>query len=261
MTPTSDVCQSHAQVLAQRNIRDDVFVLRLFCPEIAQVAKPGQFVHVRCGEDRDYILRRPFSIHRMVSNSAFELLIRKVGKGTRYLATAPVQSQLDMIGPLGTGFEIPDTVKKAVLVAGGLGVAPIMFLSEELASRHVRLYTVLGATTRDELHYYMEFKRMGRDVYVATDDGTQGHGGFASDLVPRAIEDCTPDVIYACGPHEMLASVADFAREYEVACQVSLEAYMACGIGACLSCAVETVHGPARVCVDGPVFDASEIAW
>lgn len=256
-----DVQLTHGQVLSIQNIGSDVFVMRLFCPEIAKVARPGQFVHVKCGNDRDYILRRPFSIHRVTSDSAFELLIRKVGRGSGYLASAAPQSQLDMIGPLGRGFDIPEDTRKAVVVAGGLGVAPIMFLAEQLIARHIRLYSVLGAATRDELHYYMDFKRMGRDVYVATDDCSQGYGGVCSDLVPQAIEDCSPDLIYACGPNAMLAAVADFAREYKVPCQVSLESYMACGIGACLSCACETTDGPARVCLEGPVFDAAEIVW
>lgn len=261
MSESREVCQAQAQVLSVQNKGADVFVLRLFCPEIARIARPGQFVHVKCGDDRDYILRRPFSIHRVTSDSAFELLIRKVGKGTRFLSGVTPQSQLDMIGPLGNGFEISGETKKAVVVAGGLGVAPIVFLAEELISRHVRLHTILGAQTRDKLYYYMDFKRMGRDVHVATDDSSQGHGGFASELVPRVIEDCSPDVIYACGPEPMLAAVADFAGEYGVPCQVCLEAYMACGVGACLSCVCETVDGPLRVCVDGPVFDATRIVW
>lgn len=261
MTPSANISNTQAQVLSVQNITPEVFVLRLFCPDIARNAKPGQFVHVKCGDDREYILRRPFSIHRVTSDSAFELLIRKVGKGTRYLSSVAPQSQLDMIGPLGNGFDIPQDVRKAVIVAGGLGVAPTMFLAHELTARQVRIYTVLGAQTRDELLYYMDFKRMGRDVHVATDDSTQGHGGFASELVPRVIEDCSPDVIYACGPHPMLAAVAEFAREYSVSCQVSLEGYMACGIGACLSCACETSGGPARVCLEGPVFDASTVVW
>ncbi len=254
-------CQTRVQVLSVQNLGTDVFVMRCFCPEIAKRARPGQFVHVKCGDDRAYILRRPFSIHRVTSDNAFELLIRKVGKGTKYLSTVTPQSQLDMIGPLGTGFDIPEPTKKAVVVAGGLCVAPMMFLAEELIARHIRLYTVIGAQSRDELYYYMDFKRMGRDVYVATDDSSQGHGGFASDLVPRAIEDGAPDVIYACGPHEMLAAVAGCAREYRIPCQVSLEASMACGVGACLSCACETTEGPQRVCVEGPVFDADRIEW
>ncbi|RJQ54144.1 MAG: dihydroorotate dehydrogenase electron transfer subunit [Actinobacteria bacterium] len=255
------VYETKAQVLSVKNLGPDVFIVRLFSPEIAREALPGQFVHVRCGSDRDYILRRPFSIHRAASDSAFELMIKKVGKGTKYLAGVTPQSHLDLLGPLGTPFAVDSATKKALLVAGGLGVAPMMFLAETLVRSRARVYTVLGARTKDELYYYMEFKRMGRDVYMATDDGSQGHRGPASDLVPRAIEDCDPDVVYACGPTGMLRSVADFAATYSIPCQVSMEAYMACGIGACLSCSCQTQDGPARVCLEGPVFDATKVVW
>lgn len=253
--------QARGQVLSNTNLAQDVFVLRVFCPEIARAARPGQFVHVRCGTDREFILRRPFSVHRVTGDNAIELLVRTVGKGTRYLAGLNQQAPVDMLGPLGTPFDIPDGTNRALIVAGGMGIAPIMFLAEELIARRIRVYSVLGARTRDELFYYMDFKRMGRDVYVSTDDGSQGQCGVASDLVPQAIEDCAPDVVYACGPEPMLQAVADFARTYQVRCQVSMEALMACGIGACLSCARETVDGPVRVCVEGPVFDAADMVW
>ncbi len=261
MEEARPVYETKAQVLSIKNLAPDVFILRLFSPQIARTALPGQFVHVRCGTDRDYLLRRPFSIHRVTSDSAFELMVKKVGKGSRYLASVSQQAHVDMLGPLGSPFRIPEGTQKALLVAGGLGVAPIMFLAEELIAHRARVYSVLGARTREQLYYYMDFKRMGRDVYIATDDCSQGHGGPASDLVPQAIEDCGPEIIYACGPNGMLRAIAEFARTYSIPCQVSLEAYMACGIGACLSCVCETREGPARVCLEGPVFDSAEMVW
>lgn len=253
--------QVKADILAKEEVIPGVFSLTLVSPEIAKIAKPGQFVHILCGYHEGFILRRPFSIHRIVSGRAFEILFQVVGKGTESLSRMKIHDTLDVIGPLGTSFDYSEKIKTALLVAGGLGAAPLIFLAEELTNLHVRFYTMLGAQTGRKLLRFIDFKRMGKQTYPATDDGSFGYHGTVVDLLNRTIHQLRPEIIYACGPEGMLAKIAETADEFGVDCQVSIESKMACGIGVCLGCACITKDGYKMVCKDGPVFDARDILW
>jgi dihydroorotate dehydrogenase electron transfer subunit len=252
--------QQAAQVVATEHVAEDVIRLRLFADKVAQQAKPGQFVHVRIGTDREYILRRPFSVHA-VSGQTLDLLFDVKGRATRSLSRARVHDVLDVIGPLGRGFSIPANAKQALLVAGGMGIAPLAMLAEELWRRKIRVYVALGARTKARVIELVELKRLAREVVVTTDDGTMGERARVTDVVGGLIGRAKPDIVYGCGPEVMLAKLAKVVQPYELRCEVSLERLMACGVGACLSCAVRTTEGIERACAEGPVFDASRVVW
>jgi len=250
-----------AAVLKKEEVASKVYKIRFFAPQIADVAQPGQFVHIKCGEEQNFILRRPFSIHQTLAKDSIEILFKVVGRGTAWLAKLQPKESADIIGPLGNGFNMSGRPGKIMLVAGGMGIAPLIFLAEKLAKEHTKTYTVIGATNKEFLIDYMNLKRLTRKITVATEDGSQGTKGLITDILPAAIAEDSPDTIFACGPWAMLKKVAFIAEREGVACQVALEGLMACGVGACLSCAVKTKTGFKRVCADGPVFDSREIAW
>jgi dihydroorotate dehydrogenase electron transfer subunit len=184
-----------------------------------------------------------------------------LGRGTRELSARGAGDVMDAIGPLGTGWRVPDGAAHALLVAGGLGAAPLGMLCEELAARGVAVSVAQGAPTAERLVARDLFASVARRVEVATDDGSAGERGFVTVVSERLLAADRPDVVYVCGPEVMARAVARQAEAAGVACQVSLERLMACGVGACLSCVVTTVTGRKRACVDGPVFDAGEVCW
>ena len=253
--------QIRARVVGREDITSDIFRLTLFAPEIARESSPGQFIHLLCGEDQSFILRRPFSIHRIGGSETIDVLVRVVGKGSQWLARREPKDQIDAIGPLGRGFDFSGDIRRAVLVAGGIGIAPMVFLAKKLFDHKIRTSAVIGAAGRTELLDVMDLKRMTRRVSVATDDGSQGHHGLVTDIVGPEIKQSDPQIVYACGPQPMLRTVANIASRYGVSCQVSLEAIMACGIGACAGCAVESADGFLNVCSDGPVFTTNDLGW
>jgi len=230
-------------------------------PRCAASIAPGQFVHVRVASGADIILRRPFSVHR-VAGESIEILYQVLGAGTLRLAEkAPGDTSMDIIGPLGHGWSIPDGAAHALLVTGGLGAAPLGMLAEALAERGVAAVVAMGAPCAERLVAREHFERVARRVEVATDDGSAGERGFVTAVSQRLLAGERFDVVYTCGPEAMQRIVTGQAATHGVSCQVSLERLMACGIGACLSCVVTTVDGRKRACVDGPVFDAGEVVW
>ncbi len=253
--------QITARVVENKEITRDIFRLTLFAPAVARESKPGQFVHLQCGVNQSYILRRPFSVHQTVGVDAFDVLIRVVGDGTKWLAARRPKDSVNLIGPLGRGFTIGAELKRALIVAGGMGVAPLVFLALKLAEEKVKVYTVMGAASKDQLLDFMDLKRLTRKIAVSTDDGSQGHKGLVTDILGKEIEEADPDVVFACGPLAMLRAVAGISRRYSTSCQMSLEARMACGVGACLGCTVGAKDNYLKVCSDGPVFDTQELGW
>ena len=247
----------------------DCVHLGLSCEHGFPAAVPGQFVMVQAGDGMAPLLRRPFSIAGIVGDpqkpDGIELLIKVVGKATRALAQMRPAETVDLIGPLGHGFRIPAGVARIYLAAGGIGVAPIRFLAAELVARGVdpencRLF--LGGRSRQDLLCREEFETLGIAVTVTTDDGSDGNQCLITDPLEAAIEKEPPDMVCACGPHGMLACVAGIAQRLKVPCQISLETLMACGLGACLGCAVEARQQAdpyMHACVNGPVFNAAEI--
>jgi dihydroorotate dehydrogenase electron transfer subunit len=248
------------EVLRNERVAEGVGLLVLDAARIASQVRPGQFVHMRIATDADFLLRRPFSVHR-ATGDRIEILYQVLGRGTRELALREPRDVMDAVGPLGSGWRIPEGVSHALLVAGGLGAAPLGMLAENLAAAGVAVSVAQGAPTADRLVARDLFESVARRVEVSTDDGSAGERGFVTAVSRRLLAEHRPDVVYVCGPEAMSRTVAAQAAEAGVPCQVSLERLMACGIGACLSCVVTTVAGRKRACVDGPVFDAEEVCW
>jgi dihydroorotate dehydrogenase electron transfer subunit len=248
------------EVVANDRVAEGVGLLTLTGTRIASSVRPGQFVHLRISQTADFILRRPFSVHR-ASGERLEILYQVLGRGTRELSEKRPRDVMDAIGPLGHGWDVPGEAAHVLLVAGGLGAAPLGMLAEELASRGVAVTVALGAPTADRLMARDLFEGAARRVEVATDDGSVGERGLVTAVSARLIAEDRPSLVCACGPEAMSRAVAAQAAAAGVACQVSLERLMGCGIGACLSCVVSTTRGRVRACVDGPVFDAGEVLW
>jgi dihydroorotate dehydrogenase electron transfer subunit len=233
-------------------------------------AEPGQFVMVRLPEGTGPLLRRPFSIHRLIRSAGrvegIELLYKVVGAGTRLLSRMERGDRLDVVGPLGRGFTVPEGMERAFLVAGGIGVAPMFFLGSTLQLRGVppsACSVFIGGGSRDDLLCVNDFFTAGmQTLQLATEDGSAGERDRVTGPLARAVAARRPDRIYACGPLPMLTAVAEIARAADVPCEVSVESMMACGMGACLGCAVRDRNRPDRylhACKDGPVFDARVI--
>ena len=257
--PSQDRLLEPVTVLANVRIAEGVGLVTLEAPHVVARVEPGQFVHLRISRDTDFILRRPFSVHRAGGDS-LQLLYQVLGRGTRELAEKRPGDRMDLIGPLGRGFTIPEGTAHAAVVAGGLGIAPMGLLLDRLAERGIAVTAVVGAPTRERLLAMDVGDATASRVLACTDDGSHGVEGFVTAALPDALAD-RPDVVYVCGPEPMARAVAAQCLEGGVACQVSLERLMACGIGACLSCVVTLHSGRARACVDGPVFDAKEVSW
>ena len=263
--------QQQVEVLWNKRIGPGYYKLGMTGSEHYTSAKPGQFVMLGFTGQRDPLLKRPFSIHNVSfsngSLSTFELLYKVVGKGTAKLALQKRGDILDIFGPLGSGFLIPRKAKHIYVVAGGIGVAPMLFLVSDLFRKNVDLSyckVFIGGRTKDDLLCIDDFTQLGIPVITTTDDGTAGDQCLVTHPLEKAIEHYQPDIVAACGPTEMLECVIGIIEKYNVPCQVSIESMMACGMGACLGCAVPSRVDPNRylhACMDGPVFDADVLKF
>ena len=232
-------------------------------------AKPGQFVMLRLPDHNDPLLRRPFSIHRLIVTGGrvegIEILYKLVGKGTRMLATLAEGEYLQVMGPLGSAFTFPGQFRHVFIVTGGIGIAPMVFLASFLIERGAdpsRCRVFLGGKSSSDILCRDAFTDFGMPVITTTDDGSAGDQCLVTHPVELAIEDSPPDIIYACGPLEMLQCVFGIAEKFQIPCQISIETRMACGLGACLGCAIESRETTRRylhACLDGPVFDTRDI--
>ena len=255
MITHQDTCQVHAN----KKISPRLYQLSLDAPALAHGALPGQFIHLRVTDGLKPFFRRPFSIFRR--QKTVDILYDVVGPGTALLSKKKKGDRLDCLGPLGTPFALPPkNIRQVVMVAGGVGVAPFLFLSDRLKAKGLKIVLLYGGRSKDQIFAMTEFKKNGVDVRVATDDGSVGKKGRVSVLFPR-IDLKAPTCLYACGPRPMIACVQDFARRHHLSGQASLEEVMACGVGACLGCSVKTRHGFRTVCHDGPVFDLEDLIF
>lgn len=253
--------QEKAIVQTVEKITEDIRRISFYAPLIAQSAKPGQFVMVKSGPTLDPLLRRPFSIHGIEAEVNVQLLFKILGKGTTLLGELEVGDEVDIIGPLGIGFNT-STQKRALLVGGGMGIAPLKFLAQKLQQgAELRHIVLLGARNKAELEPLVrDFQTLGCEVHAATDDGSYGHHGFVTELLAEALNNA--GYAYVCGPERMMAAVARQCRAMKLPCQTSLETHMACGLGACLGCTIVGIDGDYRhVCKEGPVFNAQEVLW
>ena len=260
-----------AVVLWNREEAPGYFRMGLGCDAAFDAARPGQFVMVQVGSGARPLLRRPFSLLGLVREDGrvvgIEILLRVVGSGTQRLSRCRKGDRLSIIGPLGNAYHVPAACRQLVLVAGGVGVPPIRFLARTLLEQpqpFERCMVFVGGRTRDDLVCITEFDLPGFLLDVSTDDGSQGTQGLVTLGLEKALDAGPADLICACGPSGMLKAVAAIAEARGIACQVSIEAMMACGMGACLGCAVAMRDEATRyghVCMDGPVFDARRLRW
>ena len=225
-----------------------------------KTARAGQFVTLRFLDGIGPLLRRPFSIHRRTA-AGIELLYRVVGSFTRRLAHSEPDEEIDLLGPLGNGFDVPAGIRRGVMVGGGIGVAPLLFLADEILERGddpAGWTAFIGGRTRHDLLRGDALRELGLTVVTATEDGSAGIPGRVTVPYAAAVGQQPPEIVCACGPVPMLRAVARTAAASAVPCRLSMETVMACGLGACLGCAVEpaeTTGGYRHVCRDGPVFD------
>lgn len=259
---------TQAELAHCEQVAPDHHLLTFVCPPIAEQAQPGQFVHLRVTDGLTPLLRRPFSVMLVnTSEGSLQLLIRTVGRGTRILAQSEPGAVFDLLGPLGQPFPLPDSAEQVLLVAGGVGVAPLIFVAARLKEQPAPCYVrgLFGAQTEDQLCCWLEFSTRCDEFATATEDGSAGRKGLVTDLLPQQFDRGDVDRVYTCGPVAMLAEVARQCQEQQVPCWVSLEQRMACGVGACLGCVIPTrCEGSKRyqrVCRDGPVFPAAQIDW
>lgn len=256
--------QENSVVQKIERLVDATYRLTLHAPSISAAAQPGQFVMAACGASYDPLLRRPFSIHQATAEAGtLQLLFKVIGAGTKLLSTLLPGDVVSLIGPLGRGFHFAKE-SPVCLIGGGMGIAPLLLLAKKILAQPLlpdACVVLLGSRSAAETpQLATAFAELGCLVRIATDDGSLGHHGLVSDLLPPYLS--TAKKVFACGPFAMMAAIADLCLNAVVPCEVSLEAHMACGLGACLGCTVRGVGGLYKhVCKHGPVFNAEEVAW
>jgi dihydroorotate dehydrogenase electron transfer subunit len=245
-------------------------VMTIVAPEIAERARPGQFVQVAVPPDRDFILRRPFSINRASRQGGWagtlEFSFDPEHESNSWLAEVRAHHFVDVIGPLGKGFAHPRTDANCLLVAEGYAAGPLYFLAEELRSRKKHVDMILAGPTHESLFKPIEAKRLSQSIVIVTADGSLGMQGRVEDVLAEVVSTRSSDVVYAAGPRRLLRTVAEFCIGARIPSQVALEERMGCGMGQCLSCVVPVAreHGGVdhvRSCIEGPVFNSSRIYW
>ena len=266
------------EVLSHRKYGETFHSLTIVAPEIGEKIRPGQFVNVKCGESRANILRRPFSVYRVHKRggwaSTIEIVFDVRGPGSEYLSTLRAHASVDLVGPLGRGFQLPKRRAHCLLVGGGIGATPLFFLADELRNDGHRVDVILGAREVGLLLNAIEARRLASVCVSTTEDGSAGEKGRVTDVLPDMIERCRTEIIYTCGPHPMLAAVTRMGVEHKVPVQVAVEELMGCGYGVCMTCVMplrrkgatkdqsleeSTVY--ARTCTDGPVFNGASVIW
>ena len=239
-------------VISNQAIKPTYFLMWLEAADIAAAARPGQFIMVRCGGDT--MLPRPFSIHRRDSHR-LALLFQTVGRGTEWLAQRQAGDTLELFGPLGNGFSIDPASQSILLVAGGIGIAPLVFLADEAIKGGRAVILLQGAQAEAKL-YPEHLLPKGTNLITATETG---QGTMVTELIPDFTKEA--DQLFACGPLPMYRTMSNIPELKDKSVQVSLEVRMGCGLGVCYGCTIKTVHGLKQVCKDGPVFDFKEIYW
>ncbi len=269
----SAILNIKVKIISRKEVASKIYLMSVKAPEIAQEALPGQFIHIKCSIDNYPLLRRPLSIHRIDKEKGeIYILFQVVGEGTKLLAQRKVGDNLDILGPLGNGFNIYPESKKIMIVGGGIGVAPLLALCEESIRQGNEVRVLIGAQKKELVIGEENFRKLGAKVDVATNDGSYKYKGLVTDLLERIIkEGWLADQIFACGPKLKLKKVVEVSLDAHIDCQVSLEERMACGIGACLGCVCKIKtkdkkedkikYEYKRVCIDGPVFRGSEVVW
>ncbi len=252
--------------LVEKNWLTPTIIRSRFANEyLTHDTQAGQFVNIKVSNSYMPLLRRPFSIHRVNREQHwFEILFQVIGTGTKLLADCEIGQRLDILGPLGNHFTFRQNCNRAILIAGGLGIAPLLFLAQQLKIQEIPATLFYGNKSKQNFCCLEDFEAFGVPYFLATEDGSSGFKGKVTELLleSQATSLGSNSIIYACGPNPMLQKVKEIANQLQLPCQVSLETMMACGFGACLGCVVNSTSqsDPYKyVCKDGPVFDANEI--
>jgi dihydroorotate dehydrogenase electron transfer subunit len=273
--------QLKAKITENKQVAPDFYKMRVESPYLAKASMAGQFVEIRCSDGLDPLLRRPFGVHRILPKG-IEMLYEVVGKGTKILSFKKPGEMVDILGPLGNGFMLNPN-RTAILIGGGIGIAPLPALAEGLRKRGGKVHVIIGAKKSPHILCDKEFKSLGCSVSVATEDGSKGKKGLVTDILKNFFTQYsilnTQYAIYACGPNGMLKAIYDIAKPKNIPCQFSFESHMACGVGVCLGCPVKvksqtqhatrnthhathnTQHEYKMVCKDGPVFNGEDVVW
>lgn len=235
------------KIKSQRKLCDAVYEM-ILAGDTSKITAAGQFVNIKIPE---LYLRRPISVCD-AGQDELKLIYKVVGKGTEKMKNLPVGYELDVLCGLGNGFTLKNSAK-SVLVGGGVGIPPMYMLCKKLLEKGIKPAVVMGFASESDVFYVDEFKALGVEVKVATNDGSVGTKGF----VTTVLDDMEFDTLYACGPLPMLKALT----KYDADSQLSLEERMGCGFGACMGCSIQTKNGYKRVCKDGPIFDKEELLW
>jgi dihydroorotate dehydrogenase electron transfer subunit len=257
--------QQQAPIRANAPLQGDYYQVTVHAPCIVPDVQPGQFVHVLLPDMGHRLLRRPFSVCDVdLQTGDLTIVYKTVGEGTRHLATLKPGIVLDLIGPLGVGYSTPGKNRQPIIVAGGYGCAATYLLAKRSP---VPPLVLLGGRSAGDVLLVDRFRDLNCDVRIATDDGSEGHRGFVTDLLEQALADAESPFIAACGPNAMLRTVSRIVEEHGLNAEVSLDHIMCCGVGACFACVVkmkaDTPDGweYIRTCINGPVFQADRIYW
>jgi dihydroorotate dehydrogenase electron transfer subunit len=265
---TAPMLEQTVQIVSNERDTDSYFRLVLRAPPIAPLIQPGQFAHVRVPTLKDALLRRPFSIFQ-VSGDTFSILYKTVGKGTEALARLGAGEELSVIAPLGHGFTVPKRGGEIpLLVAGGYGMAAMYLLAQRSPQKGI---VFVGGRRRIDILCEKEFKALGWDVRVTTEDGSHGEKGLVTkplqaELKRTAAGRKAPHrMVFSCGPTGMLKAVGKIAEEFNVPAELSMDEHMCCGVGVCLTCVIPVKTGESweyqRTCTEGPVFDSRQVEW
>ena len=259
--------EQETEIVFHDQVAENVFLLGLHAPQILHSAKPGQFVMLRVHSGIDPLLRRPFSICGCQDKDILLILYKKVGQGTAILTSKKKGEYVSILGPLGKGFHNLRDYDLSLLIGGGMGLAPLLFLTQSLNMGVFHL--LAGFVSKKDTFPLEQIVGPVENLSVSTEDGSLGMKGLVTDLFQEHLTSFEGQqenlAVYSCGPRPMLEQVVRMCRDKGIACQVSLETYMACGVGACLGCAVKasTRTGQAyyHVCTEGPVFNGEDIEW
>lgn len=261
--------EQSAEVVSNKRIAPETFLLKLRSIKVVKSAEPGQFVMIRVREGLEPLLRRPFSICGIQKDGHVVILYRVVGRGTSLMAEMKEGEKVSILGPLGKGFDLPRRDQGIILVAGGIGVAPLFFLAQTLKDGTIPFRFMAGFGSSNEIISLEQVGGPSLDLTIATDDGTEGYAGPVTDLLENYLchnqNEGDALSLFTCGPAPMLKRVAMVAIDRGISCQASLETAMACGLGACQGCAVRASSDESQsyyhVCKDGPVFPVNAIDW
>ena len=248
------------KVVSNEKLCPQFWRLCINAPAIKKTVKPGQFVHIRTNDGYEPFFRRPFSVYR--AKKHVEIFYEVVGPGTKIMSELKKGDDIDVLGPVGSEFTLPSKkMKQIVMIAGGIGIAPFLPLSDVLKNKGYELILLYGGRTGKHVYPMKEFKENGVKVHVATDDGSRGIKGRVSKLFNKI--DINPETtfLYTCGPNPMMAAVQEFARKHDLPGEAACEEIMACALGACLGCSIPTKNGFKTVCYEGPVFDLDEVLF